>query len=241
MKRLLFIFVLFSFFLCAFVPAFAIDWPPKNYEMPRTVLTPNIVGAALSGLFSSIKAVGNTGLLITGITLSVSLIGTIFKVLFLDKIMVLRGVRRNEFRRAVSAADRERNLDAIIDNKVAEMEVNRKARLIYRLRNPDADFEERLYQRELAFSVDQEFQRLHPGLALDRALHHREISLQATEIFRQRHPDLDVDSAVYRREVSHQAAAIYRDKHPGEDMEDAIYRYDLNRKARDEYWKRKTL
>jgi len=59
-------------FLSLFVSAFAVEWPPANYDMPRTVLTPESAA-------NSIRAMGNTGLLILGVVISVSLTGTIFR------------------------------------------------------------------------------------------------------------------------------------------------------------------
>lgn len=61
------------------VPAFAVEWPPPAYDMPRTVIDSEAAAHALSGLSDSMRAMGNTGLLIIGILVSVSLIGTIFR------------------------------------------------------------------------------------------------------------------------------------------------------------------
>lgn len=72
--------ILLVFLLCAF------SWPPESYEMPRTVLDSVTVEESLSGLRSSMGAIANTGLILIGILTSVSLISTIFKRLFLDKI-----------------------------------------------------------------------------------------------------------------------------------------------------------
>lgn len=60
--------VLFQLLL---VPAFA-------YDFPETLLSPEMVGGAVSGLKSSIRAIVNVGLLIMGILLSISLIFRIF-------------------------------------------------------------------------------------------------------------------------------------------------------------------
>ena len=49
------------------VPAFAVDWPPPAYDMPRTVIDSETAAYALSGLFNSMRAIGDTGLLIIGI------------------------------------------------------------------------------------------------------------------------------------------------------------------------------
>jgi len=64
----------------------AFSWPPENYEMPRAVLDAATAEESLSGLRDSAGAVANTGLVLIGIIVSVSLIATIFKRLFLDKL-----------------------------------------------------------------------------------------------------------------------------------------------------------
>ena len=61
------------------VPAFAVDWTPPAYDMPRTVIDSETAAYALSGLFNSMRAIGDTGLLIIGILFSVSLVGAIFR------------------------------------------------------------------------------------------------------------------------------------------------------------------
>lgn len=52
--------------------------PALAYDFPGTLLTPDMVGNAVSGLKSSVRAVVNVGLLIMGILLSVSMIFRIF-------------------------------------------------------------------------------------------------------------------------------------------------------------------
>lgn len=54
--------------------------------MPRTVLDAATVEESLSGLGISMGSIANIGLILIGIILSVSLISTIFKRLFLNKI-----------------------------------------------------------------------------------------------------------------------------------------------------------
>lgn len=85
------------FFSLLFVSAFAVEWPPENYDMPRTILTPESAEYSLSGLADSIRSMGNVGLLILGITISVSLIGTIFRWLLSIK-MPKDGINRTERR-----------------------------------------------------------------------------------------------------------------------------------------------
>lgn len=142
--------------LCAY------DWPPEPYEMPRTVLTPETVKDSLGGLTLSIKAIANTGLNILGVLVPVLLIFPLFDKLFLRELQVRKGVAKNELRRAVKAADRAKNLDAIVDDRVAEMEVSGLARQKFRQLHPEADLEERIYQRELSYSAELAFRENHP-------------------------------------------------------------------------------
>ena len=72
--------------ILAFCLFSAFTWPPENYEMPRTVLDAATAEESLSGLKISAGSIANTGLILMGIIVSVSLISTIFKRLFLDKI-----------------------------------------------------------------------------------------------------------------------------------------------------------
>lgn len=241
MKKRLCLFLVFVIcFTAAAVPAFAVEWPPKSYDMPRTVLTPKLVTDSLAGLRSSIKSMGNTGLLILGITLSVSLIFSMFDDFFLGRLRLLEAVKKNEFRRSVRAMDRAKNLDAIVDDRVAEMEINGMARQKYRQLHPEADLEERLYQRQLAYTADLEFRQLHPEVDLERRLYQRQLSHAADQEFWRRNPGLDIEQAVHRKEISHEATEVYRRRHPGEDLEDGVYRYGLNREVKQEYWRRQS-
>ena len=154
-KRVWLALLLVVLFFCAF------DWPPENYDMPRTVLTPDVLFDCLGGLVLSIKAVANTGLWILGILIPVAMILPQIKKLMYD-VKIEKGVKNNEFRRAVKAADRAKNLDAIVDDRVAEMEISGLARKKFRQLHPDADLEERIYQRELSWSAEQAFRKNHP-------------------------------------------------------------------------------
>ena len=78
--------------------------------------------------------------------------------------MTDKGVKNNEFRRAVKAADRAKNLNAIVDDRVAEMEISGLDRQNFRQLHPEADLEERIYQRELSYSAELAFRENHPEL-----------------------------------------------------------------------------
>lgn len=78
--------------------------------------------------------------------------------------MTDKGVKNNEFRRAVKAADRAKNLNAIVDDRVAEMEISGLDRQNFRQIHPEADLEERIYQRELSYSAELAFRENHSEL-----------------------------------------------------------------------------
>jgi len=156
-KMVTFLFLVVSVFsLCAF------DWPPEPYEMPRTVLTSEMLKYSLSGLFRSIGSIGNTGLLILGILISCSILGIYFEQIVLRPLRVHQGVKRNQLRRDIKVADRKKNMEFIVQDRVAEMEINHAAKQRFREIHPEYDLEERIYQRELSYSASLEFAKRHP-------------------------------------------------------------------------------
>ena len=209
--------ITFCVFLSIFIfslPAYAFEWPPKQYDMPRTVITTDLVGHALSGLTGSVRAIANTGLMILGIWLSVCLIGGIFNKYIMTKIRLREGVQKREFQRAIKAVDRAENIESIVNDRVAEMEVSAMARQKYRELHPRADIEERIYQRELAYTADLEYQALHPRAGIEKRIRQREITNAADWEYRDLYPEADVDNAVYRKEVAHDANLVYQERHP---------------------------
>ncbi len=86
MRRLLSVILLFTLLLALSVPAFAADWPPETYVMPRTVISSEDVASSLSGFKISLGSIVNIGLVIFGILTSVLLISSIFKKVFLGSL-----------------------------------------------------------------------------------------------------------------------------------------------------------
>lgn len=74
------------------------------YDFPGTLLTPDMVGDAVSGLKNSIRAIVNIGLIILGILLSVSLIFRIFSWI-LSWFVPGFGQSCNQYRGPVSGGD----------------------------------------------------------------------------------------------------------------------------------------
>jgi len=159
MKRRIFISLSLAvavLFLCAF------DWPPESYDMPRTVLTQDILQYSLSGLRRSIGSIGNIGLMILGVLIPCSILGAFFERIALRPLRIQQGVQKNQFRREVKAVDRKKNMEFIVQDRVAEMEINHAARQRFRKIHPEYDLEERIYQRELSYSASLEFAKRHP-------------------------------------------------------------------------------
>lgn len=83
MRRLLSVILFIALFWALSVSAFAADWPPETYVMPRTFITAGQIKGSLSGLMTTIGSCVNIGLVILGILTSVSLIVTVFRRIFL--------------------------------------------------------------------------------------------------------------------------------------------------------------
>lgn len=165
MKRrafcILFLVVLLSLF-CGY------DWPPKPYDMPKTLLTAELVGSYLGGLFNSIRAIGNMGFIISMVLAAVFIIPVFVRKVYLkdfwERQAINKAVSKNEFSRSVRAADRAKNRETIINERVAEMEINSEARKRFHSLHRDDELEERLYQRELSYSAQIAFLDNHPEM-----------------------------------------------------------------------------
>lgn len=219
-------------------PAYAFDWPPKEYDMPRTVLTVDLLGQSLSGLAGSIRAIANTGLMILGIWLSVCLIGGIFNKYVMSRIRLREGVEKRELQRVIRAVDRAENMESIVNDRVAEMEVSAMARQRYRELHPRADIEERIYQRELAYNADLEYQALHPRNGIEKRIRQKEISYHADLEYQELHPREGIEKRIRQREITNDADWEYRELHPEADVENAVYRKEVAREANLAYQER---
>ncbi len=214
MKKKFFLIFLFS---VSFILFCGYDWPPKPYDMPKTLLTTELVGSYLGGLFNSIRAIGNMGFIISMVLAAVFIIPVFVRKVylkdFLEQQAINKAVSKNDFSRSVRAADRAKNREAIIDDRVAEMEINSEVRKKFRALHPEADLEERLYQRQLSYSAELRFTEENPGADVERALYRREVAFNADEEYRFKHPGRDVEQAVDRMEVRAKATQEYRRRH----------------------------
>lgn len=150
------------FCLCGF------DWPPEPYDMPRTVLTPDLVSGSLAGLRLSIGAIGNIGLIILGVLVPFLMMASFFERVIFKPLRIQQGVQKNQFRREIKMADRKKNMEFIVQDRVAEMEINHAAKQRFRKIHPEYDLEERIYQKELAYSANLEFAKKHSTLRSGR-------------------------------------------------------------------------
>lgn len=143
-KYFAFLYIMFSLFWLFPFSAFAYDWPPEEYEMPRTVLTTEGVKESLSGLRDSIRSIANTGLVILGICLSVFLIPLLLNRLVLENLSF-----RRKTQKASSSSERMESVDAFgISGK------RKGAGLAWQDSSSSLALEERLYQRESSYSSD---------------------------------------------------------------------------------------
>ena len=225
-KSAVFLALILLLALCS-VPCFAeIQWPPPNYDMPRTVLSESSFDYLSESLKISYGALSSTGLRIAGVVFSVCLISGIFLRLFLDKLNLYNSVWKREFHRKVKAEDRRRNLDSIVDDRVAEMEIGLLAKARFRLRNPLADLNEKIYQRELSYQADQAIRQRHPERAYEESIYRRQISAAAGIEFMRRNPVLSAESRVANRENNWVSEGIFRYRNPN---------YVLKRKVDDRF------
>lgn len=96
----------------------AFTWPPEKYDMPRTVIDAASMEESFSGLWDSFGAIANTGLIIIGIIISVSLIATIFRRLFLGQVNKFNPPRpRRPYSRERYSEARERNLSSVFHRR----------------------------------------------------------------------------------------------------------------------------
>lgn len=135
-------------------------WTP--YDMPLTAFDAVTFDGFDTSIKMSLGAISGRGLVILGICLSLLMIGGVFRELLLDKLRFIRAVKNREFGRKVSAEDRIRNMDSIVEDRAASMEVNMMAKQRFRMRNPNADLEEKIYQREVSYQADIAFHEKHP-------------------------------------------------------------------------------
>lgn len=165
---------LFSLSVCA-----DYNWPPAAPDMPTTIFTEDMMNKSLSGLKPSLQSMGDTGLQIQGVIISVIMVSSVFYGIVSNKLELLKGVRRREFNRKVNFLDRSRNLDGIVDDRVGEMEVQLLAKNRFRLKHPHADLDEKIYQRELSYQAELEIRKRHPERAMEEAIYRKEAGQKA--------------------------------------------------------------
>lgn len=125
-------------------PVYAYDWPPENYDMPRTVLTIDTVKNSLAGLVNSIRSIADTGLIILVVLLPLFLILPLF-----DKLVI-----RNLKSKSV--------LGKTTSFGITVLEQNNLLRKDFQSVQVGSDLDERLFLNESSYSV-QGFQPKSPS------------------------------------------------------------------------------
>ncbi len=150
--------VTFSLALFISTPVLAYQWPPEEYEMPRTVLTTETAGEALSGLRDSIRSIGNTGLAVLGACLSVFLIPVLFHRLIFENFSS-HSRKGKTGRSALEGPIRRKTAGSI------EMSGGTRGWAARQESYTSTSLEERLYRREHSYSSGElaaEPQRVRP-------------------------------------------------------------------------------
>lgn len=237
MKKLYITFVFPLMISLCSVPAYASDWSTP-YDMPRVAYDVSAFDIFKTSIKTSLGSMSSTGIVILGIVLSVMLIASIFLRLLLDKLKLFEGVWHREFNRKVSALDRKRNLNEIVDDRVSEMEVSFLAKNRFRLTHSGVDLNEKIYQREIAYQADLAIREAHPERAFEESVFRRELSAQAGIEFHLRDPELATRSGVARREENHEAEGMFRMRNPWHVTERGIDNRFLADEAREQYAER---
>ena len=138
-KYFAFLFAVVILFLSA-VSAFAYDWPPESYEMPRTVLTADTVKNSLAGLIASIRSIADTGLNIIGVLLPIFIILPLFDKLFFQNLKSTKGV-----------------LGKGSLSNISQLEINNSLRKNFQAIQPDHELEKGLYLKQASYSAKVDF------------------------------------------------------------------------------------
>lgn len=134
MKKGRLAFIVFLAVLILVVPALAFDWPPENYDMPRTVLTTDTVKDSLAGLVNSIRSIADTGLIILVVLLPIFLILPFFEKLVLGNLKSKNLLGRNSL------------------SGITEMERKDLLRRDFQSVQAGPDLDERLFLNESSYS-----------------------------------------------------------------------------------------
>lgn len=221
-------------------PALAVEnWPPPAYEMPYVPYDPMSWNVFKESLKTSMGSMSNIGFILIGVVTSVALISGIFNGLFLEKLQIAEGVRRHELQRAIKSADISKNLDAIVDSKVSDMEVSYLAKSRFRIRHPGLDMEEKIYQKQLAYQADIEFNGRNPELAIGRNKSNREIAFQGKEQFLHRNLSNIHEEAISNRQFSASVDLDYKQRYAELEMSRRELNSRIESMRRDQYRRKK--
>lgn len=139
-----------------------VDFSISDSVFPSTVLTPDLFTEFSYIAKESMRSFGSVGLKLLGVVVSVTLIGIIFRILFLNKFDDLVAVSNRNHHRKIKMMDFHRNIDSIVEDRVSDMEVGVMAKARFRLRHPNAEVEEAVHRREVSAQADLEFHTRNP-------------------------------------------------------------------------------
>ena len=171
MRRFLFPLVILFMVFTLSTPAFAYEWPPPPADIPRTVITADTVSIALSGVKTSLRSITNIGIKIMGIVVVFSLIGSLFDILFFEKLRMREAVRKKQWHRAVDALDRTLNYGEIVGERIEQNKLRRVANAFDRRLNYEAVVQVRVEKMEINHDAKRQFTLKHmDGLVEERIL-----------------------------------------------------------------------
>ncbi len=208
MRRLVFCLAVMIVVSSTVVPAYAFEWPPENYDMSYTVITEDTASLALSGIKSSLGSITNISIKIMGIVVSVSLIGSLFDILVLEKLRMREAVRKKEWGRAVDKLDRALNYDSIVIDRLEQNSLRCAVNRLDRRLNTADIVQDRVEQLEINHMAKWRFmQRNLDGLVEERILQ-MEINNEARRRFgvrnsRKRLPKPDINQQMYESEQAY--------------------------------------
>lgn len=107
-------------------------------------------------LKKSIHSCADTGFVVVGIVIALSLVG-IIRTWFAQRALINKGVRKNALSRQIYNTDVKRNLDDIVDHKVKQMEVNFLSKNRYHQKNFAFEVQDKINSMQVNYAANKEF------------------------------------------------------------------------------------
>ena len=181
MKRLLQILLPSLFLSASILPAYAVEWPPPMYDMPRVAYDGSVFSSMVDSLKITMGSIVNTGLRIAGVISSVTLIALVFGRLFLGNIRQGNGsALRTPTGRSGTSIHTGAQSSSSGGMRISGGRRSSGSHLFSR--QPRIDYSERMYHRETKYQ-----------------------SVVKTDDTREREKEPPADAQESRREVSREA------------------------------------